>query len=79
MRADDLSNPSPFSSCNEFEMAATSLKCIPVLMELHLDASAPAVQGKYVPGGTPNANEEKGKEEETLVGRERGPASLALF
>ena len=39
----------------------------------------PAVQGKYVPGGTPDADEEKSKEKETLVGRERGPASLALF
>ena len=39
----------------------------------------PAVQGKYVPGGTTHADEEKGKEKETLVGRERGPASLALF
>jgi len=43
--ADDLSNPSPFSCCNDFEMAATSVPCIPVLMELHLDASAPQFKG----------------------------------
>jgi hypothetical protein len=41
--ADDLSNPSPFFSCNEIEMAATSasVKCIQVLMELSFGCIGP--------------------------------------
>jgi hypothetical protein len=51
-------------------MAAISAQCIQVFYSdcgwVHW---APLIQGKYVPGGTPDANEEKGKEKETLVGR----------
>jgi hypothetical protein len=50
-------------------MAAISAHCIQsthgIAWWMHV---GPRVQGKYVPGGTPDADEEKGKEKETLSG-----------
>jgi hypothetical protein len=49
-------------------MAPISAQCIQSTRRLIAGCSAPVFKGNSSPGGTPDANEEKGKEKETLGG-----------